>query len=326
MAYIEHANVANLHTLIDLIAQFCAANGWTVERNTLSGTNRTLTLRVPGVSDYVHLYNIDQANLRSRISIGFSAAAVPGSQPNVTPEDAISNVLAGPYPRLKLFANGNAVHVAISTATAGDYRHHAFGVLQKAGDYVGGTYADGTYWRALTGSYSGYITTNGGNRILFGHATSPPGVGHLRADSAEDGRSNSFHRISNYYGGALGTEGTACTGVGSLGQSLTSPSAYDLLWLGRALGAGDENIFSGRSVLHPIIFSIRRAGASPYLSPVGMVLGTRACSIAKLEPEQEITIGDETWVVFPWLRKLAMSTASNATPASGNYGWAVRKS
>ncbi|HDS1194601.1 TPA: hypothetical protein QDZ94_002868 [Stenotrophomonas maltophilia] len=72
--------------------------------------------------------------------------------------------------------------------------------------------------------------------------------------------------------------------------------------------------------------SIRRVGASPYLSPVGVVIGTRACSIAKLEPEQEVTIGDETWVVFPWLRKLAMSTASNATPATGNYGWAVRKS
>jgi hypothetical protein len=34
----------------------------------------------------------------------------------------------------------------------------------------------------------------------------------------------------------------------------------------------------------------------------------RACYLEKLEPEQEITIGDDTWVVFPWLRKLAMSS------------------
>lgn len=326
MAYIEHANVANLHTLIDLVAQFCAANGWTVERNTLSGTNRTLTLRLPGVSDYVHLYNTDQISLKSRVSVGFSAAAVPGSQPNVSPFDGNSNVQAGPYPRLKLFANGTAVHVAIATATAGEYRHHAFGVLQKAGDYVGGTYADGTYWGQLTGSYSGYLSSNGNTRALFGHNTTSTGCGHLRADSAEDGRSNSFHRISNYYSGALGTEGTACTGIGSLGQSTTSQNTYDLMWLGRALGGADENIFSGRSVFHPITMSIRRAGASPYLSPVGVVVGTRACSIAKLEPEQEVTIGDETWVVFPWLRKLAMSTTSNSPPATGNYGWAVRKS
>lgn len=326
MAYIEHANVANLHTLIDLIAQFCAANGWTVERNSLNGTNRTATLRIPGVSDYVHLYNTDQVSLKSRVSIGYSAAAAPGSQPNVSPSDGNSNVQPGPYPRLKLFANGTAVHVAISTATAGEYRHHAFGVLQKAGNYVGGTYADGTYWGRLTGSYSGYMTSNGDNRVLFGHNSTAVGCGHLRADSVEDGRSNSFHRISNYYTGALAAEGSACTGVGSLGQSVTSQTSYDTMWLGRALGGADENIFSGRSVFHPITMSIRRAGASPYLSPVGVVIGTRACSVAKLEPEQEITIGDETWVVFPFLRKLAMSATTNATPATGNYGWAVRKS
>lgn len=326
MAYIEHANVANLHTLIDLIAQFCAANGWTVERNALSGTNRTLTLRIPGVSDYVHLYNTDQISLRSRVSVGFSAAAVPGSQPNVSPADGISNMQVGPYPRLKLFANGPAVHVAISTATAGEYRHHAFGVLQKAGDYVGGTYADGTYWGSLTGGYSGWLTSSGNNRALFGHNSSAAGCGHLRVDSVEDARSNSFHRISNYYSGTLGAEGSACTGIGSLGQSTTSQTNYDLMWLGRALGGADENIFSGRSVFHPITMSVRRAGASAYLSPVGVVIGTRACSVAKLEPEQEVTIGDETWVVFPWLRKLAMNNVSNWPPSTGNYGWAVRKS
>ncbi|WP_295367842.1 hypothetical protein, partial [uncultured Stenotrophomonas sp.] len=63
-----------------------------------------------------------------------------------------------------------------------------------------------------------------------------------------------------------------------------------------------------------------------YHSPIGQVIGLRACYMGRLEPEQEVTIADETWVVFPWLRKLAMSSNTNAPPASGNYGWAVRKS
>ncbi|MGH8040323.1 MAG: hypothetical protein ACREPD_21615 [Stenotrophomonas sp.] len=325
MAYAEHINVLNLQTLIDLVTAFCAANGWTVERNNLVSTNRSATLRIPGVSDYVHLFNNDQINLRSRVSVGYSAAAAPNLQPNVSPADGLSNVQAGPYPRVKLFANGNAVHVAISTAIAGQYRHHAFGVLDKAGDYVGGTYADGTYWAGLTGSYSGYVTPNAPNVVLFGFNYDVAGCGHVRADSVEDGRSNSFHRISNYYSGSLLPEGTACTGVGTMGQANTSTTSSDTLWLGRVLGGADQNTFSGRSVFHPVTFSVRRAGTAAYLSPIGTVIGTRACSLAKLEPEQEVTIGEETWVVFPWLDKRPMSTAGNAPPASGNYGWAVRK-
>ncbi|HGM7335680.1 TPA: hypothetical protein ACKQCJ_002009 [Stenotrophomonas maltophilia] len=324
MAYAEFTNVPNVQTLIDLVVQFAQANGWTVERNNLVGANRTATLRIPGVSDYVHLFNTDQLSLRSRISIGYDGNATPSVQPLVSPRDVSTYELTGPFPRLKLFANGNAIHVAIAQAVAGEYRHHTFGVLEKAGAYTGGTYVDGTYW-ARTGSYSGMVTSSGNNVVPFGHNTSSPGCGHVRADSTEDGRANSYSRICNYYSSTLDTEGQAGSGVGTINQSTTS-SSYDSMWLGYALAGCDENTFSGRSVFHPIQLSIRRPGTGVYLSPIGRVSGLRACYLEKLEPEQEITIGEDTWVVFPWLRKLAMSNATNAPPASGNYGWAVKKS
>nr|WP_180167697.1 hypothetical protein [Stenotrophomonas sp. SbOxS2]NYU00911.1 hypothetical protein [Stenotrophomonas sp. SbOxS2] len=326
MPYAEHVNVANLQTLIDLVVQFAAANGWTVERNTLTSSSRTATLRIPNVSDYVHLFNNDQVNLCSRISIGYNAGAAPSAQPNVSQRDGMSNVLPGPYPRLKLFSNGYAIHVAVATATAGEYRHHAFGVLEKAGNYVGGTYADGTYWQTLTSYGSGMMSANYNNVVLFGYGYQNTGRGHVRADSSEDARTNSFHQINNYLSGSLGVEGTACTGVGSIAQSTSNMLSQDMLWLGRALGGADENNFSGRSVFHPITISVRRTGTGQYLSPIGQVSGLRACYLEKLEPEQEVTIGQETWVVFPWLRKYPMSTDPNAPHASGNYGWAVRKS
>lgn len=327
MAYAEHVNVPNLHSLVDLVAQFAGANGWTVERNTLSATNRTVTLRIPGVSDYVHLFNTDQTILRSRLSIGYSAAAVPGAQPLPSPRDALSNVLAGPYPRVKLFSNGNAIHVAMATTTAGEYRHHAFGVLSKAGDYVGGTYTDGTWWGSIGTSYSGMVAAAGDNVVLFGHNTDTDGCGHVRADSTEDVRSNSYQRLCSDFAGTLLAEGQAGTSIGTLYQAGPNYDGLrDTFWLARALGGSDENIFSGRSILQPVQVSIRRAGTTPYLSPIGTVSGLQVCYLEKLEPEQEVTIGGETWVVFPWLRKLAMSGSFGAPPASGNYGWAVRKS
>ncbi|MDR2959709.1 MAG: hypothetical protein LBV10_09195 [Stenotrophomonas sp.] len=324
MAYAEFNNVPNVQTLIDQVLQFAQANGWTVERNNLVGANRTATLRIPGVSDYVHLFNTDQLSLKSRLSIGYDGNATPSAQPLVSPRDVSTFELVGPFPRLKLFANGNSIHIAIAQAIAGEYRHHTFGVLEKAGDYAGGTYVDGTYW-ARTGSWSGMLAQNGNNVVPFGHNTSNTGCGHVRADSAEDGRTNSYHMLCNYYGSTLGVEGQAGSGVGSIYQSTTSAS-YDSMWLGYALAGCDENTFSGRSVIHPIQLCVRRAGTGVYLSPIGRVSGLRACYLEKLEPEMEVTIGGDTWVVFPWVRKLAMSSTTNAPPASGNYGWAVKKS
>lgn len=324
MAYAEFSNIPNLQTLIDLIVQFAQANGWTVERNNLVGANRTATVRIPGVSDYVHLFNTDQLSLKSRLSISYDGNATPSAQPLVSPRDVSTFELVGPFPRLKLFSNGTAIHAAIAQAVAGEYRHHVFGVLEKAGDYIGGTYVDGTYW-ARTGGWSGMITSSGNNVVIFGHNTSSTGCGHIRADSAADGRTNSYHRLCNYFGSSMDVEGQAGSGIGSIGQAGTSNS-YDTMWLGYALGGSDDNTFSGRSVLHPVHIRVRRVGTDPYLSPIGRVIGLRACCLDKLEPEQEITIGDETWVVFPWLRKLAMNSTTNSPPASGLYGWAVKKS
>jgi hypothetical protein len=126
---------SNVQTLIDLIVQFAQANGWTVERNTLAGANRTATVRIPGVSDYVHLFNTDQLSLRSRISIGYDGNARSRFAAVGVSRACVDLRLIGPFPRLKLFSNGNAIHVAIAQATAGEYRHHAFGVLEKAGAY-----------------------------------------------------------------------------------------------------------------------------------------------------------------------------------------------
>ncbi|HGM7333594.1 TPA: hypothetical protein ACKQA1_004707, partial [Stenotrophomonas maltophilia] len=179
MAYAEFSNVSNVQTLIDLIVQFAQANGWTVERNNLAGANRTATVRIPGVSDYVHLFNTDQLSLQSRVSIGYNGTLDPNSQPTQSPRAVSTRDLVGPFPRVKLFANGTAIHVAIAQATAGEYRHHAFGVLAKAGAYDGGTYVDGTYW-PLNGSSSGVISTSTPTVVLFGYNTNGLGCGQVR--------------------------------------------------------------------------------------------------------------------------------------------------
>lgn len=311
MAHSTSTSTASVHDLIDNLATFAAAAGWTVERNTLSGTNRTLTLRRPE-SDYVHVYNTDQGWLRMRASTGYDGALAPAAQPGVTPEDCITARLTGPYPKVWFFSEGSEVVVVVRRADQnGAYASFAFGVIQKYGSYAGGTFIDGTYFNA-SGSNSG--RWSGSDHGLLAYGTS--GAGYVRADA--DGESGQWLRLAT--AAALVQSGPP--GVANMYSTNQSGATFSTA---RLMGAADDNTFSGRSMLFPIEIAIRRAGTPTYYSPAGVVSTVRAVSLAKFAPEDELSIASETWVVFPIVNKRA-ETGGNGDPhASGNVGFAVRK-
>ena len=310
MAYSEQTSIADAADIIHRIANFAASAGWTVERNDLVGANRTVTIRKPGVTDYIHIYNTASTSILMRISVGYDGLLTPPNQPNVSGE-CFTRIEAGPYPKLFLFAGGDWLWVTIGVALSGEYRHLAIGLLDKSGVYDGGTYIDGThwgngsYWASFNGNHLPFMNPAGGN---------PSNVGRVRADSTTDGRSNFFF---------------------TFGVSSSSPNPVDALTefgddtAGRAscsILRADDNAFSGRSVFHPLPVYVARTGSTRYYSPIGVVPGVRLCSIQKFEPEQEITIGTDVYKVFPCIAKRTMNGSAGVQPgATGNYGYAVRK-
>ena len=88
------------------------------------------------------------------------------------------------------------------------------------------------------------------------------------------------------------------------------------------------NIFSGRSILHPIHVYVDRTGSPTYRSPIGTVKNTRFCNLAKLAPAQEITIGSEVWKVFPLVKRSMTVDPAQFAPNLGSHtaGYAIRKS
>lgn len=309
MAYSEQTSIADAAGIILRIANFAASAGWTVERNDLAGANRTVTIRKPGVTDYIHIYNTAATSILMRISVGYDGLLPPPSQPNVSGE-CLTSIEAGPYPKLFLFAGGDWLWVAIGVALSGEYRHMAIGMLDKAGAYDGGTYIDGSHW----GGSSSWASFSG-NHVPFQNTSGgQSNVGRVRADSTTDGRTNFFF---------------------TFGVSSYSPSPVDALTEfgndtgGRASASiirADDNAFSGRSVFHPLPVYVARTGSTTYYSPIGVVPGVRLCSTQKFEPEQEVTIGTDVYKVFPCVAKRPMSSSSGVQPgASGDYGYAVRK-
>lgn len=310
MAHSTSTSTASVHDLIDNLATFAAAAGWAVERNTLSGTNRTLTLKRPE-SDYIHVYNTSQGQLLMRASTGYDGALAPAAQPGVTPADCITARLTGPYPKVWFFSEGSEVVVVVRRADQnGAYASFAFGVIQKYGTYAGGTFIDGTYFNASGGGSGRW---SGSDHGLLAYGSS--GAGYVRADA--DGVSGQWLRLAT--AAALVQSGPlSAAGMYSTNQAGATFSTA------RLTGAADDNTFSGRSMLFPIEIAIRRAGTPTYYSPAGVVSTVRAVSLAKFAPEDELSIASETWVVFPIVNKRAETGDSGDPHASGNVGFAVR--
>lgn len=122
MAYQELFSVANAQTLIDNICDFADANGWTVERNNLAGSNRTATIRISGTTDYIHIFNTETDRIRHRISVDYNGALDPEDHTLVSPHDGQCDLLTGPSPQVWLFADGNYIHAVVHTSSPGVYR------------------------------------------------------------------------------------------------------------------------------------------------------------------------------------------------------------
>lgn len=311
MAYSEQTSIAHPADLIDRLATFAASNGWTVHRNNLVVDNRTITLSKGG-SDYIHVYNTDAEFVRQRISIDYNGSLSPAAQDKVSQENQCS-LQEGPYPRAFLFADANHVWVTVAIARTGEYRHLTFGVLDKIGDYTGGTYIDGTTW-GRSNRWGDYRL----NHAPFLNYTDgwPTSVrGAVRADVPADLREDFY-----FYIHGVTTVPNPTRLVSDISLQPNDGLASTLV------ERADRNAFSGRSIFHAIPLYVARTGSETYYSPIGVVHDVRFCSLNKFEPEQEVTIALDTYKVFPVAGKRPMNSNTGDQPAaSGDFGYAIRK-
>lgn len=317
MAYSE-VSVSSPDDVISKIATFATANGWTVDRNTLSGSNRTLTIRKGG-SDYIHIYNTDATNVRVRASVGYSAADAPSAQPNVSAEKKIT-LGSGPYTKLFLMGNDSpAPHIhAIIEMTGGVYRMISVGLLDKLGAWTGGTYVDGTEWS--TSASLRYYWNNSTNSALFDCRNIATSWGSVRCDIPLDGRANAWAELK--YNAAY----RAVTGLfGGLENSVNDSSATGNIgngYLTTQFYNRNNPPFSGQPSLGNIVVDVYRVGGM--FSTIGSYPNVRYLNIGRYSPGQEITVGSETWKVFPMARKAVGTSAANAD-ASNDHGYAFLK-
>jgi hypothetical protein len=318
MAYSEQT-ASSPDDIINKIAVFAVANGWTAERNTLAGANRTLTLRYATTTDYIHVYNTDTSNILILGSVTYNGATTPILQTQRS-APATANIGVGPYTKIYMFASATPsphIHCVIEM-TGGIFRHLSFGLVDKLGTWTGGTYVDATYWNTTVGpsvpqSYNTWnsplFDSNSPNYSYASHNF----AGSMRCDIPLDSRVNAWAHLTSVapYRAYTGLFGGTSNSSSSTGNGYLSTQ-----FLNR-----NEPPFSGQVTLGAIAIEILRVGG--LYSIAGTFPNVRFLSMLRFNPGQEVTVGSDVWKIFPMARK--GTTTVNYDTASQNNAYAFLK-
>jgi len=306
MAY--QSGVANsLPDFFDALQQFAAAEGWTVD--IFSTTNSWLALN--NGSSYVQFRWDTAGTFAGFHSTGFtSTATAPGNHvgddgcgtiDSSTPYNATITSgrrcnldSAGPYTGYHFFSDNTTQYIhAVIERSPGSYRHLTFGMIDKVGTWTGGQYIGiqrgfNLPFSAFTPSNTGTTGANELNSIRTDGLPGQPAGNVWSLFSA---------RTTNPGNDRAGNIRTLNPG-GSFGYN---PWAY-------GFGAVRSSPISGYVPLIPIPVWWRNG--TEY-SLLGFGPKIFLMNMANFAPQEEFTIGLNTYKVFPLtLKSESMSTGS----------------
>jgi len=243
------------------------------------------------------------------------------------------NSAVGPYIGYWLFCDtsGSYIHCVLKVS-AREYRHFHIGLLQQIDGGVdldpSSYYVTGHFWatldpEALDTTFSGGSTTdqehsayNAGHRLPFrGNGYQDGSFGSYLINSIPSSRfympGLSTHTYDWYHpadGDDLtGIEGDATKAVGTVGTPATigicQTNFYDA-GLGSILYQCDRNFTANANVLVPIFVGVNfDFQTANRLGLVARVPDVFRINMRDYAPEEEITVGGETYKVFPMINK-----------------------
>jgi len=224
------------------------------------------------------------------------------------------NQAAGPYPSYHFFEDDDYIHVVVEIST-GIYRHFGFGQSIKLGDWVGGMYSYGQYWDQSVANIDNPLTTIHNGALSGANSTNATRTDGVHAQGLPDqvGSTKYLRASSNQ-----STDDDAAV-VGQFfpagwsdGQNIHFMSAQD-------------SQLNGFKPLIPIPFYQWYTPSAPDNARLmGYYPDVRTVNLEGLNPAQEITVGSDTWVVFPITRK-GNNGLSFDQEQSYNFGLAYKK-
>lgn len=232
---------------------------------------------------------------------------------------AYANNLPGPFVAYHFFAGNNRagesyLH-AVVEVTAGSFRHFGIGTLNRVGTVTNGSYAYGNRWNWQNGVLNDY--TSSLHQVPWDARESS--ANGFNSDSGLASRGT----IIRADGDAISPRYCVLSASGS-GLNANSAQGYavgiarEQSTLNNNLIASAPSALTGRALLLPLFVSIIRPGG--LYSPLGAPPDIRAVNMTNITPGAAVTLGPDTWRVFPIMRKNAQA----GQESSGVWGYAYR--
>lgn len=335
MAY-QTGSATSPADLLDQAQAFLAANGWTSVWRFQIGQP---TWRWANVSKsgffwnlYEHLAVVDAFTnpSSSHIKVGFATAYNSGADANAQTNDLgrfgyVTDVVP-PYTSHHFFEgtgpNGPYFYCALEI-TPGQYRHFGIGVLDKtgAGAWTGGDFFFGTVWSLLAGSSNGLVTQDSLPFDDFGQVELALGGSGIKPSTYVRG---TFP--GNSVGWGVVASGPTSTNI-HIRAGVVQRTPYGNAGLNN--GGPQFGLMRNGPVTGPNVTPLIRAHCfidrgSLFFSYIGEPPGYRHVDMTLLNAGDEITLGSETWKVFPIIRK-SLVTGPAGVAHSSKYGVAYRK-
>lgn len=338
MAY-ETGTASDATDLMSKLSTFAQANGFTEDY--YSGANRHLSLSRPADNIYISFCWDGVDYLQMYQALGFSGTynEQPWNQvddsgngsddPDTYPDRGrqVSRIGAGSYTAYHFFAytDPHNIHVVLEFSP-GLYRHFGFGKVHKVGTWVGGAWCAGHLW-------------NWAGSSPFAIYSSPGHAGHtVLMDGALVLGLIYYGTYNNDAGGTLHVEGLPNQPAGGKwGHSVDNSNddediGEDRGSIGRIRIAGGCRRSVALSQFGPFLPDLSN-GFIPIIPMeifycdgddavdgwyyLGRMHNIGHISLHGIDPAQELTIGADTWIAFPTVRKSDVGGTNQESENSG---------
>lgn len=255
-------------------------------------------------------------------------ASYPGRELDGTEFDSTSDsigkmvqfVSSGPYQSYWFFEDDNYIHVVVEIET-NKFRHFHFGQATLYGDIGGsGLYTTGHYWNQSTSaidlpeSTTHSVPFDGLSLSRLRNATaiqmSHPDLAPVVSPQTQWYFDYQAATITGVDGDGIDIQRIQCSGS----RVRMDPQLIQI-------GTGRYN---GFKPLFPIQIYTRDTGAAPDIYQLcAGIPDVRAVNLRNLSPKQEVTIGSDTWTMFPL--GVQKESAGDDTEQTLNWGLAYKK-
>jgi hypothetical protein len=344
MAY-QTGTASDQTDLMSKLSTFAQANGYT--QDYYNGTNRHLSLSRASDSVYVSFAwdGVDYIGMFQALGYSVTHDEEPWNQVDdsgngnsnfdTNPDRGrqVSAIGNGSFTAYHFFAYTSpsyAIHVVLEFAP-GLYRHFGFGKMSKVGTWTGGAWCGGHLWNPA-GSTPYNIYDN------------PAAQGHTVLTDGYMLPGQSYYGVHNNDAGAT----LYCTGLP--GQAAASKWGHCVhhtttdVNLGTDRGSNARvrisggfragpalqqfghylpSLANGFIPIIPIeVFYMREVGGDSGVYYLGRIPNVGHIHLHGIDPAQELTVGSDTWIAFPMVRK---SNAGGNNQESWNAGIIYKK-